>query len=57
MASQATWWAWSKRDIATTFILKSCRKKGKNATFYQKHGFSIMEDGAAMQIRNPGERR
>ena len=29
MASQATWWAWSKRDIATTFILKSCRKKAR----------------------------
>lgn len=32
-------------------------EESKNATFYQKHGFSIMEDGAAMQIRNPGERR
>lgn len=32
-------------------------EESKNATFYQKHGFSIMEDGAAMQICNPGERR
>lgn len=32
-------------------------EESKNATFYQKHGFSIMEDGVAMQIRNPGERR
>lgn len=32
-------------------------EESKNATFYQKHSFSIMEDGAAMQIRNPGERR
>lgn len=24
-------------------------EESKNATFYQKHGFSIMEDGAAMQ--------
>lgn len=31
-------------------------EESKNATFYQKHGFSIMEDGVAMQIRNPGER-
>ena len=28
-------------------------EESKNATFYQKHGFSIMEDGVAMQIRNP----
>lgn len=56
MASQATWWAWSKRDIATTYI-EVMPEESKNATFYQKHGFSIMEDGAAMQIRNPGERR
>ena len=32
-------------------------EESKNATFYQKHGFSIMEDGVAMQIRNPGECR
>ena len=32
-------------------------EESKNATFYQKHGFSIMEDGVAMQICNPGERR
>ncbi len=32
-------------------------EESKNATFYQKHGFSSMEDGAAMQICNPGERR
>lgn len=27
-----------------------------DATFYEKHGFHIMEDGVAMQICNPGER-
>lgn len=32
-------------------------EESKNAAFYQKHGFSSMEDGAAMQICNPGERR
>ena len=31
-------------------------KESKNATFYEKHGFHIMEDGVAMQICNPGER-
>ena len=25
-------------------------EESKNAAFYQKHGFSIMEDGVAMQI-------
>ena len=27
-------------------------EESKNATFYQKHGFSIMEDGVAMQLCN-----
>lgn len=56
MASQATWWAWSKRYRDYLYI-EVMPEESKNATFYQKHGFSIMEDGAAMQIRNPGERR
>ncbi len=29
----------------------------KNAAFYQRFGFKVMEDGVAMQIVNPGERR
>ena len=29
-------------------------EESKNATFYEKHGFHIMEDGVAMQICNPG---
>ena len=32
-------------------------EESKNAAFYQRHGFSIMPDGVAMQICNPGERR
>lgn len=28
-------------------------EESKNATFYEKHGFHIMEDGVAMQICNP----
>lgn len=31
-------------------------EESKNATFYEKHRFHIMEDGVAMQICNPGER-
>lgn len=27
-------------------------EESKNASFYQKHGFSIMEDGVAMQLCN-----
>ncbi len=30
-------------------------EESKNAPFYQKHGFSIMEDGVAMQICNYGD--
>ena len=32
-------------------------EESRNASFYQKHGFRIMEDGGAMQICNPGEKR
>ena len=32
-------------------------EESKNAAFYQRHGFSTMPDGVAMQICNPGERR
>ena len=30
-------------------------EESKNASFYQKHGFAIMQDGVAMQICNPGK--
>ena len=29
----------------------------KNASFYEKHGFQIMQDGVAMQLCNFGDRR
>lgn len=32
-------------------------EESKNATFYQKHGFSIMEDGVAMQLCNFADKR
>ena len=44
-------------EITYTDEKKSMSEESKNATFYQKHGFSVMEDGVAMQICNPGERR
>ncbi|MDO4849800.1 MAG: GNAT family N-acetyltransferase [Coriobacteriia bacterium] len=31
-------------------------EESKNAPFYQRFGFKVMEDGVAMQIVNPGER-
>lgn len=31
-------------------------EESRNASFYQKHGFSLMSDGAALQIVNPGRR-
>ena len=35
------------------FYIEVMPEESKNATFYQKHGFTIMEDGLAMQIVNP----
>lgn len=32
-------------------------EESKNATFYQKHGFTLMADGVAMQTVNPDWRR
>lgn len=37
--------------------IEAMPEESKNASFYQKHGFQIMEDGVAMQICNPGEKR
>lgn len=31
-------------------------EESRNASFYQKHGFTLMSDGAALQIVNPGRR-
>ena len=32
-------------------------EESKNAAFYQRFGFKVMEDGVAMQIVNPGQMR
>ena len=32
-------------------------EESKNAAFYQKQGFTLMEDGAALQICNFGDKR
>lgn len=35
------------------FYIEVMPEESKNATFYQKHGFKVMDDGVAMQIVNP----
>jgi len=32
-------------------------EESRNAAFYEKHGFRIMQDGVAMQICNPSDQR
>ena len=36
------------------FLLEVMPEESKNAPFYQKHGFHLMDDGRAMQIVNRG---
>lgn len=35
------------------FYLEVMPEESKNAPFYEKHGFHVMEDGVPMQICNP----
>lgn len=39
-----------KEKYKNYFYIEVMPEESKNAAFYQKHGFSIMEDGVAMQI-------
>lgn len=41
-----------KEKYKNYFYLEVMPEESKNAPFYQKHGFKIMEDGVAMQIMN-----
>ena len=36
------------------FLLEVMPEESKNAPFYQKHGFHLMDDGRSMQIVNRG---
>ena len=38
-------------------VVEVMPEESKNATFYQKHGFTLMADGVAMQTVNPDWRR
>lgn len=42
-----------KKKYKDFFYLEVMPEESKNAAFYKKHGFHIMEDGVAMQICNP----
>ncbi|RSX58118.1 GNAT family N-acetyltransferase [Bifidobacterium samirii] len=35
------------------FYVEVMPEESRNASFYRKHGFSVMEDGVAMQTVNP----
>ena len=39
-----------KERYAGYMFLEVMPKESKNAPFYQRHGFALMEDGRAMQI-------
>lgn len=41
-----------KEEYKDFFYIEVMPEESKNATFYKKHGFKIMEDGVAMQIVN-----
>ncbi|WEV52749.1 GNAT family N-acetyltransferase [Bifidobacterium sp. ESL0798] len=41
-----------KQRYADYFYIEVMPEESKNAAFYQKHGFAIMQDGVAMQICN-----
>ncbi len=41
-----------KEEYKDFLYIEVVPEESKNATFYKKHGFKIMEDGVAMQIVN-----
>ncbi|NEG96148.1 GNAT family N-acetyltransferase [Bifidobacterium sp. SMB2] len=42
-----------KNKYRDYFYIEVMPEESKNASFYEKHGFRIMDDGVAMQIVNP----
>lgn len=46
-----------KQKYKNYLYIEIMPEESKNATFYQKHGFSIMEDGVAMQLCNFADKR
>ena len=43
----------AKQHYRNYFYINIMPEESHNATFYERHGFSIMPDGVAMQICNP----
>ena len=44
--------AYIKEKYKDFLYIEVMPENKKNVPFYQKHGFSVMEDGAALQIKN-----
>ena len=42
-----------KEKYKDFFYIEAMPEDKKNVAFYQKHGFAVMENGAAIQICNP----
>lgn len=47
----------AKEKYKDYLYLEIMPEERKNAAFYQKHGFQIMEDGVAMQIVHTGQQK
>ena len=49
---QAEWWNNIKEKYKNFMYLELMPEDKNNVPFYEKHGFHVMENGAAMQICN-----
>ncbi|MBE6905518.1 MAG: GNAT family N-acetyltransferase [Ruminococcaceae bacterium] len=47
----------AKEKYKNYLYIEVMPEESKNATFYQKHGFQLMENGVAMQLCNFADRR
>ena len=45
-----------KEKYKNFFYIEAMPENKKNVPFYEKHGFSVMENGAAIQICNPNNK-
>lgn len=47
----------AKEKYKNFLYIEVMPEESRNAAFYEKHGFRIMQDGVAMQICNPSDQR
>ena len=47
----------AKEKYKNFLYIEVMPEESRNAAFYEKHGFRIMQDGVAMQICNPPDQR